>query len=333
MVEGTNRTDAARQVELLHRIDPLAGLTHYVSTDIARIQDSTFLDGRECFWDRVQTRPIVNHAGRTQGMRFLFHMGFCGSTLLARLLGTEGTLVMREPQCLTDIAATRTRILAGQAEQDLAGYTSFALNALGAVAPPEEALLIKPSNWANSLIEPLVAACHDPAALYLTTEPRAFLRAAFRGGRDRLEFCIRLAVELAAAVPGANDRLRQATSTGPDPLDRAARIVTLLWAMQRELFARAMACANQPASCLMDYAELVEDPQAAAIRAAQLLGLPAPDFASSRVQALLGRHSKDPQSAYDPARRSANDAELERHHAARFDTALEWLDSQTAFGA
>ena len=142
-----------------------------------------------------------------------------------------------------------------------------------------------------------------------------------------------LAVELAAAVTGANDRLRQAISTGPDPLDRAARIVTLLWAMQRELFARAMACAGQPASCLMDYAELAEDPQAAAIRAAKLLGLPAPDFASSRVQALLGRHSKDPQSAYDPASRSANDAELERHHAARFYTALEWLDCQTAFGA
>ena len=328
MVGEEAATPRASSLEFLHRIDPLAGAAAFVATSHSRLAAATCLDGRERFWDAVRTGRIEAARDPVGAPAFLFHQGFCGSTLLSRLLEASGALVLREPQCLVDIAAARPRILAGQSATGLGPLLDFALGHLGETA---DSVVIKPSNWINPLVGDLCVPGRVERALFLTMDRRAFLVAAFRGGRERIEFCIRLAVEIAAALPGGNATLQQAIDAERDPLDRAAHITALLWAMQDALFVRAIAANGWGDEARVEFADLMADPDAATRRAADHLGLGQPDAFSNRA---MERHSKAPERAFHPADRVREDALVEQHHGVRFDAALGWLEGvESALGS
>ena len=98
---------------LLHRIDSRAGLMTFVPTTRAALAAPAFIDGRTPFatgpeiavsLDAMLATAVEGAASRAP-QRYILHMGFCGSTLLARLLDRPGTvLTLREPAALTDIA-------------------------------------------------------------------------------------------------------------------------------------------------------------------------------------------------------------------------------------
>lgn len=311
----------------LHGIDPIVGKAKEVETTRARLAQATFLDGRERYWDGSRIVDVIATGQATRANPFVFHQGFCGSTLLSRLLAQSGALVLREPHALVDIAAARPRLLDGGGTASLDSMIDYALDRLGAIAPPDgEGLLIKPTSWANVLLQDLCVRGRIDRALFLTMDRRAFLVAGFRGGRDRLEYCLRLAGPMAAVLPRANDHLRDAIGRSEDPLDRAAHIVALLWLMQVRLFDSVIAANDWPDSARLDFADLLTDPEGATIRAAEWLGLDTAGLVPGFARAVTDRHSKTPEAGFDAAGRDEADAEVEHHHAARFDAALAWLD-------
>ncbi len=319
-------------MEFLHRLDSLSGNAVIADTDSARLQAASFLDGREAFAAEeqlVSIRPADLLPLRPAA--FVFHVGFCGSTLLARLLDQPGSvLALREPQCLTDIASQRRAIRAGQA---IAGFAPIIGHALANLGQGDERIVIKPSNWINGALPDLVACGAIARAVFLTCDRREFLIAAFRGGRDRLAFCARLASELADEFANGTAILAHEAALDCDPLDRIARICALLHAMQEALFAQTRARAAIPDAALLTFAELIADPAGTVARAQAALGLPAGNAAAEKDA--LSAHSKDPQRRFSSVDSAAANAVVEHHHAARFDQALAWaaaLNLGTATG-
>ncbi len=309
-------------MDFLHRADIVTGNTQIVETTIDALRSATFLDGREKFWTtaRVEEQTFADH---TDGPApdFLFHFGFCGSTFLAKALDRTGAcLALKEPQCLTDIASQQAVLVQQGVQARLAEGLSFALVEMSTTSS-EETILIKPSNWVNGLL-PLLARRPDAGrAVFLSMKLRSYLRATFRGGRDRLAFCSRLASLIAHEISDGPDRLEEAIAMSTDPLDQAANIVAFLHAAQTALFDDAIAQGQWRNVIQFDYSEIVEDPQAVITRAAETLNLPAE---SAEGDQLANRHAKDERRSFSHDARSEQDNEVERFHAKRFDAVEKW---------
>ena len=319
------------QISFLHRMDSVRGDTIVVETDRARLRQASFLDGRETFWSAERLVPLTVDLSDAPGpSRFIFHVGFCGSTLLSRLLDDPaGVLVLKEPQCLADIAGQRQLAIARQAQAPLPALIDHALARLNPTAG-DGATVIKPTNWVNSLLPELCARERAVRAVFVSMDRRAYLGAVFRGGRARLEFCTRLAAEIAAVLPRGNALLQRAIASIDDPLDRAARIVVLLHAMQETLFDRAIAANGWTDEVRIDFSELATHPADALARARTALALEPVADDHVRVAGVMQRHTKDPATEYSPSQRAREDHEVDRLHRHRFDAALAWLEQTGA---
>jgi len=72
----------------LHKVDPARRTGSFVRTSAAALRAAAFLDGRTLYWDGSPVERAIAPAGDGDApvARYIFHVGFCGSTLLARLL-------------------------------------------------------------------------------------------------------------------------------------------------------------------------------------------------------------------------------------------------------
>lgn len=102
---------------------------------------------------------------------YIFHSAFCCSTLLARALDLPGVAMgLKEPQILNELAA---QMRARQLSRELLdGVTRL----LGRPFGPGEAIVIKPSNEANLLIEQLLRGDERSKAILLYAPLPRFLR-------------------------------------------------------------------------------------------------------------------------------------------------------------
>jgi hypothetical protein len=322
----TTSAAPAQGIAFLHRLDSVRGDELVVGTTAARLRQASFLDGRESFWSSETLRPLeLRDRGPRAATRFIFHVGFCGSTLLARLLDNGGdVLALKEPQCLADIASQRVALATGSAAAPLPAAIDHALEWLGASAGEDGFVVVKPTNWVNTIVADLCAPDRPVHAVFVSMERRAYLGAIFRGGRARIAFCMRLAGEVASASGHGDDVLESAIRSSSDPLDQAARACAVLHAQQEALFDRAIVANGWSADVKVSFAELLSDRVAVVGRVSRVLDLPSRDRAAD-VPA-IPHHAKDPSAGFKPEERAVEDAQIEAHHGPRFDAALAWLE-------
>lgn len=107
-------------------------------------------------------------------VHFIFHSGFCRSTLLMRALQVPGeSVAISEPGILN--ALTRY----GKNDQAL---VNAVIGLLGQPHAEGEAVLIKPSNFPNKLIPSLLESQPDAQAIFVTNGLPDFLKAIVRKG-------------------------------------------------------------------------------------------------------------------------------------------------------
>lgn len=302
-----------------------------VETSRQKLASLPFVDGREPF--ATGSGLIVQLADalaakwqRPPGPdRMIFHMAFCGSTLLATLLDQPGkTFVLREPNLLADLAN-----MAHPASRD------EALRALPIVCDllrrrwsKNERTVVKPSNWVNPLLPQLTDPGQDVRSIFITIEPHEYLMAVFRGGRPRLEFVVRSAFHFLEGRRDRNELLAEAIAPA-DPLARAARFALLAHKLQADLFREAIKQRGWTDECRLSFAMIDHDPLASAIKAAKLLGLT--NQAGEIEQAwfrIKGRNVKQNSAGWSPDERSRIDREVEAEHGRRFREALIWYEQQ-----
>ena len=310
-----------------HRIDLASGEVTLVEVDREDLRSQAFLDGREQFWlgpvERIGLAGLSHELGSPDGLeRFIFHFGFCGSTLLGRLLDRPGgVLVLREPRILTDLSAYRSGL--DQIGDDDAGVGEALIvicRLLSRRWTVSEAVVIKPSNWVNNLI-PFI--CADPTRvrpLFLTMRRRAFVRAVIRGGSERLAFCARAAVHFSAASTADAEQVERVLRQDAEPLDKLVTLTALTHRFQSNLFDEAKGRGGWSDEQTLSLDDLTIDPLGAVMKAESALGLHA--SAGCLHDGRLSRHSKHPDQPFSQAVQDASDARIEAEHGLRIDKAM-----------
>lgn len=292
-----------------------------VMTNHSDLRNAIFLDGRERFWSErmLIAKDELELITEPVPTSFIFHIGFCGSTLLARLLDLPGSrFVLKEPQALSDLASQWPH--ADHCAENL-GIVTGALSRSG---PEGEVTIVKPSCWANPLIPHLVSSGLVARAIFLTLDWRSYLTACFRGGRDRLAYCARMAESFATHDGDKRDALSNAIVESNDPLDQTARMILLLHAWQLEMFKAAELALdeNRARSCVFQ-CEGDSVRQKASELARFLTPNVDPELANSGVD--FNQHAKDPTTRFSDEAQNVANAEILRHHRERFDAAHAWF--------
>ncbi|HSG91458.1 MAG TPA: hypothetical protein VLA56_19735 [Pseudomonadales bacterium] len=325
----------------LHHVDLDGGRFGFLRTSRDSLSKASFVDGRSplgadgCLhllpaqaaldWFRRAPRP----AGER---RFLFHVSFCGSTLLARILDVPGrTFAYKEPQALVELA-DHARGRQPRWVREHERIVDFVTDQYLMPWPGEAATLVKPSNWANNLLPELIGGGGNTRALFLTLTPEAFLTAVFRGGSPRIEYIRRLLAHLTAASPTWVRRVEALAADSADELERLARLVLVVHAIQARTFAAATDLLDATRQLTIGFDALIAEPAAAAQRAAQVLDLPltAADIDAS-VLRHLPNHSKVTERGFDVATFDGVAGQVMDHYGAPFAAALDWYERQDGF--
>lgn len=139
---------------------------------------------------------ITSQAGP---LHFIFHTGFCCSTLLARALDIPGvSMGVKEPSILASFAEywSNSRRTPGALEA-----LTISLNLLSRPLAKGEAQIVKPSTVANHIIPQLLHARPDAKAIVLFSSLDSFLRAIARRGLDGRIFARELFHQFAPVIP------------------------------------------------------------------------------------------------------------------------------------
>ncbi len=305
--------------------DMTADTVMLVRTSPERLAEAAFLDGRERFWTNTAEMPIAEYLEAMRQLpemplRLILHVSFCGSTLLSRFLENSGrSVIYREPAIHVALA---DRMAAGGSVADIcdASDRAFARRIDDAVA------IVKPTSWANALL-PLWTTVPGFNPIFITMEPRSFLRAAFRGGRERLAFVLRLAQHLAAARRTSAWLLKSATIPSSQPLLPAARLTLAALHLQTSLMREARKARSLSRDVVLDAADIFRDAREAAHRASHTLSLEIGSD-SARTGCWSDANAKDPKAPFSRAEEDAANAQIESFHGPLFDAALIWADQQ-----
>jgi len=319
----------------LHSLDVQADRAIFFPTTRGLLSEAAFVDGRSQIATGAPVPARLSELlTRDQGVapspdRFIFHLSFCGSTLLARLLDRAGvSLVLKEPNCLVDLATWKTLMIrAGKLDRRFGGALQFSRSILRRRWSEDETITIKPSSWVNNLLDELTADPGRILPLFVTMERSAFVRAVFRGGTDRLAFIAQLAWHLASDVPDGDRLLQEAVDAAGDPLGRAANLAVLVHHLQLSLFDKALKRGAWHSDHVIDFDEVTTAPYDAAVRASHVLRLGlSPQQIEFAVERCARNHSKAPDIGFTLARRRSEDEAVDAHHQATMTAAVAWGD-------
>ena len=297
-------------------------------TSRARLASTPFLDGRTAIAEGSLIEVSLSEALASKWDippgpdRFIFHVAFCGSTLLSTLLEVPGrSFSLREPHVLLELANSTVSVPAAlhQSTLDLARALLRRPWRVG------ERNLCKPSNWANNLIPALTKLPGKIRPVFLVTDERDYLHALFRGGRERFEFIVRATDHLLKHFENGAQLWQRATSGPCQPLEQVARLALTCHHVQLQFFEEAMRHGGWGRSHVLTLAEIEADPLQASLFASEALEL---DNSASELQATITervqRYAKYPALTYSTKERRAQNEEIERTHGQLFDRALNW---------
>lgn len=313
----------------LHALSLDDGGRTLIPTTGAKLRAQSFLDGRSDFstgpavWmEGSQARP---NPPAPPPDRYIFHVGFCGSTLLARLLDQPGrALVLREPNCLADLANQADRPSASShcAVTLDEGLTEIR-SQLRRGWQGGEPVVVKPSNWVNRLLPDFAAQPAAMRALFMTIDRPAFVRAIVRGGSDRLGFIARAALHFSNADDRFPPLVAKALGWRADGPARLLALAAAAHEMQLRLMRQA--AARWPDSASISLRELTADPFVTAARAAKILGLSLDEARLSQdCRHWAGRHAKAPANAFSPEAEASARVAIEAELGSLLDETLEW---------
>jgi hypothetical protein len=168
-------------------------------------------------------------------LHFIFHSGFCCSTLLAKCFDVPGLASsFSEPLVLNDIVGWRLR---GAPVDGVAGALTDALRLLGRAFPGDSAAIVKPSNILNALAMAMVAMQPSAQAVVMHAPLEDFLISIAKKGLDGRRWARTLFVKL--RVQGCVQSLGFSDTDFFEHTD--LQIAAMAWLAQQNLFGALIA--------------------------------------------------------------------------------------------
>jgi hypothetical protein len=297
---------------LAQAVDPNAGLVRLVEMSAEDYREASFLD------DRMFEQPRTSHllrwievadampADARADVRWIFHIGHVGSTLIARLLGElEGVLSIREPRSFRDLlffpAEVRSKFIP----------TIRAL--FSRTFAPGQSALVKTTSAVSEIAGELLA--DGQAALLVYTKPRSFISGILAGENSRAEL----------AAMSDMRRLRLASRGVQLPESRGdADAAAAAWACEMTALE---ACAGSRKVLWADFDNVLGDLDGWLAKMARHFDFAASDEDLRAIAngPLTRRYSKATEHEYSADLRGRLLSEAEERHRSDIDSALAML--------
>lgn len=160
---------------LPNQIDPQNNSVQFVRFGSEELEGRVFLALRKGLEEQWVPIDSVKAMKPTAGpIQFIFHSGFCRSTLLLKALTVPSkTFALNEPEILNSLARLN------QPDEALIGVI---LDLLSRQQGTSETVLLKPSNFPNRLMEILLGSKAQARAIIITNDLREYLEAVVRKG-------------------------------------------------------------------------------------------------------------------------------------------------------
>lgn len=324
--------------QFLHRLLVRAGRAEFLPTTRGLLRAQSFLDGRTNFANGPAAQNgaaefIADRRGAAQLKRYIFHVSFCGSTFLSRLLDVPGHgLVLREPNCLADLANQYSADAALRSTRDWGNALAAVQRHLARPWAAEEPVIVKPSNWANNLLGDL---CADPAAVrpvFLHMDRAAFVEAVIRGGASRIAYTARSAVHLSSASRVDAEFVATALARDADERGKIAALAIVAHSIQIRIFEQASQRAGWTEANWLSFDELTQHPLQAARKAAAALGLSISDGElAASVQRWSGVDAKQPSQAFSREQLAPGHLDAFQQDREIVNSALDWAATAIGF--
>ncbi|WP_334078367.1 hypothetical protein [Microbulbifer sp. M83] len=279
---------------------------HFAQVSIDHIETMPFHDGRHPL---AATNDLVAiTAERLRGWRsepapgevtgtLIIHSGFCGSTLLSRVLSVPGkSFVLREPRAITRLSNACLPGLVDPAHlsetQKLFDRTVARLCfSMAPYARPA----IKLSNWDNILLATGGAENGNYRILSMTCDLRAYIVAIFRGGKPRIRQTLEL-LERLRQVGSVPPSLVSEAQSYPGSMTSICCLLACAYAAQATAMSSVAGGTGATETAPLTLESLRADPVESLSRANRQLelGLSTLELAQA-WESIAPKHAKDPQ--------------------------------------
>lgn len=253
-------------------------------------------------------------------LHFIFHTSYCCSTLLANALDVPGaTGVLKEPDVLINLA---NRLIRSD-DQANRQRLELVLRLLERPFAPAEAVIVKPTNFANRLLENVLAQRPGSKAVLLHSDLETFLRSLLKRGMFGRIFGRKLFTQLRGWSP-------LDFGYGPDELMQLTDVqaAALAWLMQIHHF-DTMARAFPDRVLVLDSPTLLAEPAAAIDKVQTLfeLGLDQSQIQAIATGPVFSKHSKFSDRDYSTYAREKEHKVATETHAEELEMVVKWIDA------
>jgi hypothetical protein len=261
---------------------------------------------------------------RRAPLHFIFHTSFCCSTLLAKALDVPGvSAALKEPDVLINLANRIIRSDDAANRQRL----ELVLRLLERPPAPGETVIVKPTNFANRLVEPIMRLRPEARAVLLYSDVETFIRSLLKRGMWGRITARKLFNQLAEWSPLVS---RYSVAEVLEYTD--VQIAALAWLAQIHHFDAMVRALGADRLIVLDSADLIVDPAAALHKARALFGLNLndADVATIAIGPVFARHSKFSERDYSAAAREADHKAVTETHAEELSMVVEWIKTAAA---
>ncbi len=258
------------------------------------------------------------------GCHFIFHSAFCCSTLMSRALDIEGAATtLHEPQAFIDLAYLLPQ---SHWPDDQRQALEVVLDLLERPHRAGEKTVIKPTDFANPLIEAILALRPSSRILLMYADLPAYLLTIARRGRKHRSWARSLATICRRHPQFETDR------TSDLLLLTDLEAASFVWLQHQARFARLVGelPAGRVATLRAD--RFLAEPARAVHAAAAHFGLGLMEEQAAAIAAgpVFRRHSKWPDRNFDPADQKREEAVAGFAYGAEIAETVEWAEAVAA---
>lgn len=257
-------------------------------------------------------------------LHFIFNTSFCCSTLLARALDIPGVAAaLREPNILVDLAERLIRADSAQDRASLEICSRLLARPLG----PAERVIVKPSNFANRLAEPLLSLRPDSRAVLLYSDASTFFHSLLKRG---------LLARINARKLYQNLTAWTALDFGFSPAETFEQtdlqIAGLAWLMQIAHFQCLAERFGSARIIVLNSADLLAEPATSLQRIDALfeLGLDERRVRNIVSGPVFSKHSKFSDRDFDERAGTREREDVMKVHGEEVAMVVHWLDAVAA---
>lgn len=272
---------------------------------------------------KAAVAPEIDPAARAP-IHFIFHTSFCGSTLLARALTVPGVAeALKEPDVLINLANRLTRSDDDANRERL----ELVLKLLERAPAPGETVIVKATNFANRLLEPVLEIRPNAQAVLLYSDLHTFLRSLLKRGLLGRRFGRQMYLQFASWAP-VNLGLAPAEMFELTDL----QVGGLAWLLQIAHFSAVAKALGPDRLTVVESADLMADPAKVLDEIQSRFGLALDNKAVEQIASgpVFSAHSKFADREYGVEQRNRDHEAVATAHGEEIGMVVEWIGAVAA---